>query len=192
MKERILTLGIERLCREKFNHINNFSNEEILTYSSMNKPPGSLWGSTFTPGEKYCSDWDRWCTANCNPKMYDKYSSCAATYKLSDAARLYTIDSLDDWLSLLRKYPSIDNSFVHMDGVPKVFLDYEKLVNDIDCIHLTINGNRKTHWLWNTEIDISGQTCSVSHLNSWDVESWLILNFDAVDLDTCQLYERDK
>lgn len=188
MREDILTLGIMELSKEKFNSHANATKQDIDYYYFLNKPFGSLWGSTFTPSEEFCSDWDRWCTA----EQYEMYVS-GVLYTLKESARIYTIDSIEDFIFLLKKYPLFDEMYIHCNGHEKIFLNYSEIIKDFDAIHLTHKGNNETHLIWDRpEIKVQGKTCTISDLNAWDVESWCILNFDVIDLDSCRRYDMEE
>lgn len=186
---KIITLGIDTLDEDKFNH--HLTSAKKQHMSALNKPAGSLWGSTFTPDEDYCSDWHRWS----DQEEYATYTT-GCIYQLKSTARVYTIDTVDDLVGLLKRYPYISylGNWVHP---LTVYIDYNKVCQDIDAIHLTHNGNNQTHLLWGHDvipIQVGGNniSCKISDLNSWDVESWLILNFDCIDLKSVQQYHVER
>ena len=183
--DKIISLGIDELRRDVF-HPHTKSNELELYY--LNKPYGSLWGSTYTPDDKYVSDWERWADG----EDFAHYTY-GIVYELKRDARVYTIDSLDDFVELLKMYPFPDPMYrdINIRQIARLYLDFCKLMGDYDAIHLTHNGNAETHLIWNyPEIDVAGKKYGITNLNSWDVESWLILNFDSIDLDSVELYEK--
>lgn len=179
--EKIITLGINRVEKEAFEKHSRDTDDRWY----LNKPTGSLWGSTYTPDDEYVSDWERWCDAN----GYAHYNN-GIIYTLTSDARIYTIDSLHDFIELLTRYPLPEPTELRMAGT-RVYLDFSKIMKDYDVLHLTRNGNCETHLIWNhPEIDVGGKKYRISDLNSWDIESWLILNFDSIDLDSVELYEK--
>ena len=183
----IITMGKKELKKELFDHHIDVSEEIIKEMMYLNKPVGSLWGSTFTPNEKHCSDWVRWCDESTyRPADY------GVIYSLHKNARIYTIDSQEDLGELVRRYPAFDDRELNVPGRRrKVYLNFGEISKDFDVIHLTDKGNIANHSYFNmAEVEIQGDKYSVFSLNSWDVETWLILNFDAVDLQSVRLYEK--
>ena len=151
-----------------------------------------MWGSTYTPDDKYASDWERWADG----EDFAHYTY-GIVYELKRDARVYTIDSLDDFVELLKMYPFPDPMYrdvnVNIRPLARLYLDFCKIMQDYDAIHLTHNGNAETHLIWNyPEIDVAGKKYGITNLNSWDVESWLIMNFHAIDLDSCRIWKRDE
>lgn len=53
MSKRILVVGFDSIDSDKFNRVANMNSG--LFDDSLNKPSGGLWGSTYTPDEKYPS-----------------------------------------------------------------------------------------------------------------------------------------
>ena len=121
---RYIVLGKTELKKELFN--------KDLTNDGINKPVGGLWSSPYTPGKKYISDWDRFC----KEENFDKEDwSKGIIFKLKDNARIYTIDSYEDLTVLVNKYPN-EKSIIRTDA-----LDFNKIAEDYDAIHLTEEGN---------------------------------------------------
>ena len=177
-------MGMRELKKELFNRHVNASEKDITSSMLLNKPVGSLWGSTFTPNEKHCSDWDRWS----DEEAY-RHSNYGVVYTLHENARIYTIDSQKDLVELACKYPAFYELGYRRQK--SAYLNFTEIVKDFDVIHLTDSGNIANHSYFNTpEVEIQGNKYSVYSLNSWDVETWLILNFDVVDLQSVRLYEK--
>ena len=185
----IITLGIDQLLYSKFK-THNECDDELYYY--LNKPSGCLWGSTYTPEDKYVSDWERFADRECFAS-YDH----GVLYTLNNSARIYTINTLHDWITLLEKYPlpdPIHNRHINLYFGCKVYLNFPLLIKDYDVIHLTKEGSAMLHLLWGNvpEISVDGKMYKISDLNAWDVESWLIMNFHAIDLDSCRIWKRDE
>ena len=85
--EKIITLGIRELSRDRFHTHPNMDKPELDKWF-MNKPAGSLWGSTYTPDDEYVSDWERWADG----EDYCHYND-GVIYTLNPDTRIYTIDS---------------------------------------------------------------------------------------------------
>jgi hypothetical protein len=125
------------------------------------KAHGGLWTSTYHPA--YGSDWVR--EAN---GMFGWPKEGVEGFLLfpSPEARIYTVDSLDDLMGLHERYEAEDTELSHMFKV----LDYEKMSQDYDGMHLTERGQ------WETRL---------SHpysLYGWDCECvyWFRWCFDEV------------
>ena len=123
--------------------------------------------SPYTPGKKYISDWDRFC----KEENFDKEDwSKGIIFKLKDNARIYTIDSYEDLTVLVNKYPN-EKSIIRTDA-----LDFNKIAEDYDAIHLTEEGQ------WATRFS------RPNTLYGWDCETLLVLNFNAIDLNSVEEY----
>lgn len=123
------------------------------------KPIGGIWGSTYIPDCQCSSEWERWC----QEENFGYNSQEAVIFTLKPDAKVYEIDSVQDLNTLAKAYNVHGNGFLPL-------LDFEAMVAaGIDAIHLTINGQEKTRF------------SRPYSLYGWDVESYLILNFDAID-----------
>ena len=124
------------------------------------KPIGGIWGSTYLKDQEISSDWERWCIE----ENFEYNREAAVIFTLRRDAKVYEIDSVEDLNILVRAYN------VHLNFSP-IELDFEAMVAaGIDAIHLTEKGQAETRF------------SRPYSLYGWDVESWLILNFDAIDL----------
>lgn len=114
------------------------------------KPYGGLWTSTLVNDTE--SAWVRWCREYMRSAIYGR-----ARYALEvdPRARIYTIDSLDDLVRLYEQGYAIPFA----PGVSVYSLDFERLAQLYDGLHLTARGERETRM-------------SYPHtLYGWDVES---------------------
>lgn len=127
------------------------------------KPKGGLWSSTYTPDEKYVSEWHEFCGEEFNNKL-TKYMSI---FEFKNNTKVYQIDDYDDLACLYNQY-----SYRYKDYFD--FLDYEKLSEKFDVINLTSRGQ------WETRLT------NPYHLYGWDVECCLIMNFDCIGKITYQ------
>lgn len=124
------------------------------------KPIGGIWGSTYLKDQEISSDWERWCIS----ENFEYNREEAVIFTLRKDAKVYEIDSVEDLNLLAMVYN------VHGNCMP-LMLDFEAIVAaGIDAIHLTEKGQAETRF------------SRPYSLYGWDVESWLILNFDAIDL----------
>lgn len=139
-----------------------FGNEpkkELITpiKNDWQKGKGGLWTSTFENGR---SDWVEWC----------------------EREGFFTTDTYDGWiltpnpnikLITIDSYKDLENLFVNfsieLDNKHKI-LDFEKMANSFDGIHLTHKGQSETRLSY------------PYNFNSWDVEStnWFRWCFDEV------------
>lgn len=157
---KYIVLGKTELKKELFN--------KDLTNDGINKPVGGLWSSPYTPGKKYISDWDRFC----KEENFDKEDwSKGIIFKLKDNARIYTIDSYEDLTVLVNKYPN-EKSIIRTDA-----LDFNKIAEDYDAIHLTEEGQWKT------------RNTYPNTLYGWDCETLLVLNYDSIDEESFEILE---
>jgi hypothetical protein len=113
-----------------------------------------LWTSTYNRKEK-SSEWVEWCISQDFGNVYEQVWWLLTPRHES---RIYTIDGLRDLEVLMARYPY---NYKHRLSVYEymALIDFEKMSEEWDGIHLTSRGNMKLHY-------------SFPHnLNSWDVES---------------------
>lgn len=97
-----------------------------ITENMLNKPMGGLWG---------CRDdsWKNWCAREdfgCSTNYFE--------WVLKPGTKLYTINSTDDFVYLLKKYPlSKTNSFTKNE---EIYINFFKIAKDYDAIELTKEG----------------------------------------------------
>lgn len=148
--------------------------KEVITYfrsiegSFINKPRGGLWGCR---GD----EWYDWCKAEEFP--------CADTYfewQLKEGTKVYTIENENDFIYLLRNFPS---EVRHAGLEPTVeSIDFIKLwKSGYDAVELTEEANNAIHLGFRSEIKnfttaqlISDKKYALAMLmgiNSWDVPS---------------------
>lgn len=109
------------------------------------KPYGGLWTASLLD-DRLGSSWTEWCEKEEYNLPKDGIWRAYLLQPNKDA-RIYTIDSIDDYYTLLNKYKSYS-------------IDYEAASKDYDAIHLTWDGIYDTH----------------NELYGWDVESTVWLN----------------
>jgi hypothetical protein len=121
------------------------------------KPTGGLWSSTLENGK---SDWVEWCE---NERFFTTDSRDGWLLIPKVNIKLFEVNSYRDLENLYKNYSVIKNDNYRI-------IDFEKMSNDFDGIHLTHKGRTETR-------------CSRPyHLNAWDVEStnWFRWCFDEV------------
>ena len=166
---RILTIGIKELNHDKFIPCND-------TGTVINKPPFGtcLWGSTMIkfPGGYVSSDWGRYCQ-NCFDNKNYPYG---ISYTLKKSARIFEVDTLDDYRRLLQDYGC--------DGFRKTEIDFYKLSQDYDAFHLTeeafwkmrLPGFMSTEEEWEFFYEKHN-----ADFYSYDAESWIIFNLECIN-----------
>lgn len=124
-----------------------------------NKPRGTgLWAS---PTESQYG-WKDWCEA-------EKFGVCsvenAFAFQLSENAKVYVIDSVDDLVNVPHKITYPPEYLLRTQ-----FIDFEKMSIDYDAIYLTWNGQCETRL--SRPMDLYG----------WDCECILIMNPDVMEV----------
>lgn len=150
---KLLCAGIEHIEESKFLKIKN--------QQLFNKPIGGLWSSPFRENDTYKSHWLEWCSEECFNKGDEEHG---VIFELVDEARVLTIDGIEDLKEATLKYEAKNE----LEMFDRKYLDFEKLSNDYDAIYLTRNGEQKTRYTF--EYSLYG----------WDVETILVLNYEAI------------
>lgn len=163
---KFIHYGAKRFDLKRFRPINGtqIREEYQARYSYfMNKRRGGLWASpinSFISWKDFCFS-NRWNRSNFNKSF---------KFRLKHSARVLTINSRQDFLNTLAKYPYATNldisyeMFSYMDK--KQYLDFDLISKDYDAVFLTALGHFTNH------LCSDGQ----SDLNSWDCESIQIIN----------------
>lgn len=133
---------------------------DIESYGFRNKPEGGLWG---------CRDdsWKNWCEDNDYPCSINYFE-----WSLKPGAKVYTIDSEDDFIYLLKNYSAEEKDY---NGNPTYIIDFLKLANDYDAVELTPAGNNKLHFsITSNDPELQDprykRALSIT-LNAWDIPS---------------------
>lgn len=159
---RILTTGFTELDRNKFKSI-----EESKI--DLNKVNGCLYGSTEVKLPNGCvtSSWNRW-----TQKEECKNYRYGISYTLRKSAHVYEVSCYEDYDKLMKKYKM--PSKYGIKG--KYCIDFLKLSKDYDAFHLTENA------FWDMRLPYldSNFDRSYEDFYSYDAETWIILNFDAI------------
>lgn len=102
-------------------------------YGSVYRPQGGYWLSEYTPNDEYPSQWMRFVYNSKDSMILDQHSRpYYCIYQVSDEANIYTINSYNDLLILIMKYPLTEEN--------GVYIDFERAAEDWDGIYLTNNG----------------------------------------------------
>lgn len=175
---RILTAGITEINPLKFDSpYKRIQAGYDMSY--CNKPNGCLWGSTMLHNEKYLSDWLRWVSSE--DFHIGKYRK-AISYTLKRKAKVYTIDTPEDYRNLMRKYSKKKYSNEPLSEFNTKVIDWIKLSMDYDAFHLT----KKAFWLmrlpYGTDILKDEDGNYMENFYSYDCETWIIFNLDCVNM----------
>ena len=168
----ILTTGRASLSKEKFNNI--YHGE----FYDLHKPDGGLWGSTFKDIKKdiYASSWLEYCAGIVEETFFRKQFNFGVVYELKDSAKILNIDSDEDYINLHKNYGDINTNYTRHTS----FINWIKLSKDYDAIHFT----EECFLRWRNIFYRSD--LGLRDLFSFDCESWIIFNFDCIDLDSCK------
>lgn len=177
--KRILCCGIKKLERSKFktNYVN-----------FLNKiRDGGLFGSTFEPNyellETYPSDWFRYCIENfSHSRIFDDtnernsfFCKYGVSFRLKKKARILDIQTYQD-------YKNIPEKFFTYGYFGIVELDFSKIRKEYDCFHLS----EEAFWNLRDKYDFP-ESSDLQDFNSYDAETWIILNFDCINLESARL-----
>ena len=157
---RYIVLGKTELKEELFN--------TDLTDNGINKPKGGLWSSPYN--KDTISGWYQFCKEE---NFVKADNTVGVIFTLKEEARVYTIDSKEDLDNLVNKYPN-DVLAILKEIAGLNFIAVSK---DYDAIHLTEEGQWKT------------RNTYPNTLYGWDCETLLVLNFNAIDLDSMEKYK---
>ena len=137
--KKFISFGLKSFDPLKFKPVKNWP--DILN-GHHSKPLDGFWGCEFTPNKEYYSNWEEWVINTnfhqlSNPHS-DPYLRNAITFQLSDTARIYTISSKEDYITLIKKYPRILKSPFpsrqYSYSIDGVYIDFEKVSQDFDAI----------------------------------------------------------
>ena len=154
---RYIVLGKTELKEELFN--------TNLTNNGINKPKGGLWSSPYN--KDTISGWYQFCK---DENFIKGDNSVGVIFSLKEEARIYTIDTKEDLDNLANKYPIVVKENLRYNFMSTI--DYTKVSKDYDAIYLTDKGQ------WATRFS------RPNTLYGWDCETLLVLNFNAIDLDS--------
>ena len=157
---RYIVLGKTELKEELFN--------KDLTNNGINKPKGGLWSSPYN--KDTISGWYQFCKEQ---NFIKADNTVGVIFTLKEEARVYTIDSKEDLDNLANKYPIVVKENLRYNFM----IDYTKVSKDYDAIYLTDKGQ------WATRFS------RPNTLYGWDCETLLVLNFNAIDLDSMEKYK---
>lgn len=151
-------------------HYEDCEFDEICNQSpTLNKPSGGYWANEY--GSKYYN-WRDFVLDNCNAGWRDDndVKNTYTIFNLVDNARVITIHTKNDLHNIIKSYP-FHNKWA--DESPKLAIDFVHLKEDYDAIHVTFNA------VWQCRYPKGNKYAC---LNSWDIDSYCIMNKEAIDL----------
>lgn len=184
MSKRILVAGFNSIDSDKFNRVANMSSG--LFDDSSNKPSGGLWGSTYTPDERYPSQWVDWCVGD-GYRVSDCYHGIS--FELRPDTRICEIRNALEYRKMMETYGK--SRFSESDNAPKwgnvISIDWDKLSKDYDAFHLTEKAFYELR-LPMTDI-LETSTGVLANFYSYDCESWILFNLDCIDQESVETHE---
>lgn len=134
----------------------NIPDDKLATNKDWAMKPGGFWTSSYTPKDKYKSDWDWW-TRQSDFKVEDEGIILKPKRK---NMKIFEIDSNEDIDYLLENYPEEREEYKKASFLVP---DWDKVRKDFDAVRLTKDASRrvkynhedfkKTLWLdpWDAE-----------------------------------------
>jgi len=147
--------------------------QPVKNYRTGIKGTGGLWTSTWL-GEELGSEWIQFCKqTNLYSYLNGKWRGCLLEPK--DDLKIYIIDSLKDMHVLFDKYGY--NLFEDFPDLEKEGIDFEKMSQDYDAVHLTSYGQKVTRHgggffgdpYYGEELEENWKQKRLRNLYGWDV-----------------------
>ena len=149
-----MIMGTDVIYRTYCESVKDFKAPEV-TQSFCEKPRGGLWGCR---GD----EWKNWCES-------EEYREWALKekffWRLSPTARVYEINTLEDFNTFYDKYYNEEI----------ISIDYLKVKEDYDAIELTLSGFTD---IKEKQFATFGIVKGVIGISAWDVPSIVVLNLD--------------
>lgn len=172
---KIITTGIKSISKSKFERA---VNGDMIV---VNKPNGCLWGSTYNenPEDEFISSWATYCICDDYKAKIDSLSY-GIIYELKDSAKIFEIDSLEDYENLMEKYSMPYHS--RMMGT-RLVIDWEKLAKDYDGFHISDGA------VYFLRLNVPGHD-DYANFYSWDCESYCLFNLDCINMESVVQYNK--
>lgn len=126
------------------------------------KPTGGLWSSTYLPNHNYHSAWQWFCD-----RQFGGEKKYRTVFEFKKDTKVYTIDNYINLRDLAINYPFDPHPDLELFTS---FVDYEKLAEDYDVVHLTLNGQTETAYSFPLS------------LWGWNVECCLVMDYDCIEI----------
>jgi len=157
---KYISINKKDLSKCKFSH--------IINEYGFCKPDGGLWASEFIDDS---SDWINWLiyendVFESNSHLKEMANPCSIIFTLKDNAKIYIIDSYNDFLNIVEKYKIVYENI----RINHEFVNFEEMSKDYDGIKLTKAGCNNTSSIFLNP-----------NLNGWDCESILLFNLECID-----------
>lgn len=209
------TEGTTELVKDKFVPVKNDSRQKPAAHTC-------LWACEYTPGEEFVSAWDEFRFRDSHYNEFDektgKWVAClnpdfsfgtGILFTLKDSARVYIVDSSEDFRRLLSKYERKDTPYIQdclsqmetffwfalENEKFEVYDEAEKMLEEAILFEEASKNPPYRERLLDFEamaedfdalfvsrkalLEMSEQ--NDGHLSMWDIPSLLVFNFDAVD-----------
>lgn len=142
------------------------------TKFASEKPTGGLWSSPFTPSEDVVSNWHQFCLST----RIRKGKAYLHTFQLYPDAKVCQLETLPDMMDFLNTYLlggaatlTQPYPFFNFINVPfDAYLDWDAISRDFDALYL------------------DGAFHRISPFYGWDVDTLLLWNLDALNLESLQ------
>lgn len=162
MADKWLSFGKDSFDPNAFEPVQNRDS------SFFTKPEGGLWASQYRDETGNHSDWEKW---SASEEFGLNRLNEGVTFSVSDDARVLTVSSREDYLSLLDSYGRSEDSA--SERIP----DWEAIAKDFDAFVLTPEGLYE-----NSVFGIEdGDPHRRENLSGWDVSSLIVFNPDVVE-----------
>ena len=166
---RIATMGIETIDPEKFQNNGD---------TFLNKPRFGLYGSTLIKeNSNLRTGWLDFIFGDWQEKS-KKYSK-GISYTLHKKSKIFTIDSIEDYIELLEKY----NERIHAyDNRYRISIDWNEFARDYDAFHLTEDAFWELRMIYTEQNNEDGTVDRLEDFYSYDCETWIIFNLDCINM----------
>ena len=174
---KLITSGIKSIQKDLFNSVKNDLHDK------RNKPLGGFWASTYIQDEEYgpSSSWIDYCRYDYLADFYDDKEFIepykhGVIFEISDNSKICKINTLSDYLKVLEKYSCVYEMYSKKKG-----LDFEKLSQYYDAIHLTQNAVIEMRFILSHN--------DILDFYSWDCESFVLFNLDCINQNSIEQVE---
>lgn len=143
-------------------------NEE--NYGSVYRPQDGYWLCDYTPNDDYPSSWIKFLySSNDSTMIESKSSPYYYVYQIRTDAKIYTINTYDDFLMLIIKYPLREED--------NIYIEFEKVTEEWDGIYLSNDGFEACKIPCQEKIEqYSFFGKNRPSLKSWEIPSFLVTN----------------
>lgn len=177
---KLISFGTTRLLKEKF-----VGKSPILS-ASINKPSRAVWACEYIPNidnkeYHFHSEWEAW---SVRESFHMDTLETGVIFEFKPDTKILEIDSFETLDKLYETYKYIPirtgNSIIdeYYDTCIRPVFDYEKIAKDYDVVHVH---ECATYPCFDEMFSSVG-------MSSWDIDSYAILNFNCIDLDSQEAF----